>query len=108
MYAQRKSDIVVRDAEESERMTIDGLKEVDEKVHQGYTFDFTFMDDEYKALYDTENKVAVLSEYFAVLAIIISCLGLFGLTAFKAQRREKEVGIRKTLGASEFGKLILL
>ena len=66
------------------------------------------MDDDYRALYDSENKVAVLSQYFAILAIIISCLGLFGLTAFTAQRREKEIGIRKILGASEFGILSLL
>jgi putative ABC transport system permease protein len=108
MYAPRRSDIVVRVAAESARMTIDGLKEVYEKFHPGYPFDFTFMDDDYKALYDSENKVAVLSKYFALLAIIISCLGLFGLIAFTAQRREKEIGIRKILGASEFGILNLL
>ena len=108
MYAPRRSDIVVRVEAGSERMTIDGLKKVYEKFHPGYPFDFTFMDDDYRALYDSENKVAVLSQYFAILAIIISCLGLFGLTAFTAQRREKEIGIRKILGASEFGIVSLL
>jgi putative ABC transport system permease protein len=52
--------------------------------------------------------VAVLSKYFAGLAILISCLGLFGLAAFTAERRLKEIGIRKVLGSSEMGIVYLL
>ena len=59
------------------------------------------MDDDYKALYDSENKVAILSQYFSMIAIIISCLGLFGLASFTAQRRQKEIGIRKLMGATD-------
>jgi ABC-type antimicrobial peptide transport system permease subunit len=51
-------------------------------------------------LYTSENRLAILSRYFAGLAIIISCLGLFGLATFTAQRRQKEIGIRKVLGAT--------
>ena len=58
------------------------------------------MDDDYRALYESENKVSVLSTYFAGVAIIISCLGLFGLATFTAERRIKEIGIRKILGSS--------
>ena len=51
-------------------------------------------------LYAAEQRVAVLSKYFAGLAVLISCLGLFGLAAFTAERRLKEIGVRKVLGAS--------
>jgi ABC-type antimicrobial peptide transport system permease subunit len=53
-------------------------------------------------LYISEQRVAGLSKYFATIAILISCLGLFGLVAFAAERRVKEIGIRKTFGASEY------
>ncbi|HXL54631.1 MAG TPA: FtsX-like permease family protein, partial [Chitinophagaceae bacterium] len=52
--------------------------------------------------------VAVLSKYFAALAILISCLGLFGLAAFTAQRRQKEIGIRKVVGASVSNVVVML
>lgn len=66
----------------------------------GFTFDYKFLDEDYQAQYIAEKRVAALSKYFAGLAILISCLGLFGLAAFTAERRKKEIGIRKTLGAS--------
>jgi ABC-type antimicrobial peptide transport system permease subunit len=53
-------------------------------------------------------RVAVLSRYFAGLAILISCLGLFGLAAFTAQRRQKEIGIRKVVGASVSNVIVML
>jgi putative ABC transport system permease protein len=76
--------------------------------NRGSAFDYQFLDDEYRALYASEQRVAVLSRYFAGLAIIISCLGLFGLAAFTAQRRQKEIGIRKVVGASVSNVVIML
>jgi putative ABC transport system permease protein len=55
-----------------------------------------------------ESRIALFSKYFAGLAIVISCLGLFGLSAFSAERRSKEIGIRKVLGSSDLGIVILL
>ena len=66
------------------------------------------MDEDYQNLYAAEKRVQILSQYFAGLAILISCLGLLGLAAFTAERRIKEIGIRKILGSSEFGIVYLL
>lgn len=62
-------------------------------------FDYSFLDDEYAALYTAERATGQLFLAFAVLAVLIACLGLFGLAAFTVQRREKEIGIRKVIGA---------
>jgi ABC-type antimicrobial peptide transport system permease subunit len=64
------------------------------------SFEYKYLDEEYRHLYAAEIRVGVLARYFAGLAIIISCLGLFGLAAFTAQKRKKEIGIRKVIGAS--------
>ncbi len=66
-------------------------------------FDFQFVDNQYAVKFQSEERVASLASIFTVLAIFISCLGLFGLTAFVAERRTKEIGVRKVLGASVFG-----
>jgi predicted lysophospholipase L1 biosynthesis ABC-type transport system permease subunit len=63
---------------------------------------------DFEKLYAAENRVATLSRYFAVIAIMISCLGLFGLAAFTAERRTKEIAIRKILGATMINVLMLL
>ncbi len=64
------------------------------------SFDYQFLDERYQTLYKAESQISQLSRYFAGLAVLISCLGLFGLAAFTAQRRNKEIGIRKVLGAT--------
>ena len=105
---QSASQIMVKLKAGMERATIERLKEFYKEYNQGLPLEFKFLDDEYQALYASEMRVAVLSRYFAGLAILISCLGLFGLAAFSAERRRKEVGIRKVLGSSEFGIIHLL
>ena len=74
----------------------------------GYPFDYIFVDDEFDRLFRSEMLIGKLSRVFAILAIIISCLGLFGLAAYTAERRTKEIGIRKVLGASVSGITRLL
>jgi ABC-type antimicrobial peptide transport system permease subunit len=69
----------------------------------GYPFDYSFVDEEFGKLFKTETLIEQLSKVFAVLAICISCLGLFGLAAYTAEKRSKEIGIRKILGASVQG-----
>lgn len=69
----------------------------------GYPFDYIFVDDEFDLQFRSEMLIGKLSRIFALLAVIISCLGLFGLAAYTAERRTKEIGIRKVLGASVTG-----
>jgi putative ABC transport system permease protein len=81
-------------------------------------FEYTFLDEEFKKNYAADNRLASIVGYFTLIAILISCLGLFGLAAFSAEQRTKEIGIRKVLGASvttvvsllsfDFLKLIML
>lgn len=63
-------------------------------------FDYEFVDEQYAAKFSTEERIGKLAAVFAFLAIVISCLGLFGLASFVAEQRTKEIGIRKVLGAS--------
>jgi lipoprotein signal peptidase len=74
----------------------------------GYPFEYRFLDDEFNKLFSSESMIGRLSRLFAILAIIISCLGLFGLAAYTAERRTKEIGIRKILGASLTNVVALL
>ena len=69
------------------------------EINPEYPFEYRTLKDEYNNMYKSENKLAGLFNYFTVIAIVISCLGLYGLTAFTTVQRSKEIGIRKTLGA---------
>jgi len=91
-----------------ERETIARLETAYKKFHEGLAFEYRFLDDDYQALYESEQRVSVLSRYFAGIAILISSLGLFGLAAFTAQKRRKEIGIRKVVGASAPDVVVLL
>ena len=71
-------------------------------------FDYTFLDDHFAKLYQSDKQVSVVMSILAGLAIFIACLGLFGLATFTAQRRTKEIGIRKVVGASVFQITALL
>ncbi|UCH93804.1 MAG: ABC transporter permease [Candidatus Aminicenantes bacterium] len=73
-----------------------------------YPFNYGFLDKRLDRLYRAEQQVGTLFKYFTVLTIFISCLGLFGLASFMAERRTKEIGIRKTLGASVTGITLML
>ena len=99
--------VMVRLEGGKERETLAALDDFYKKYNPGFTFDYQFQDQQYAQQYASEQRVATLSGYFASIAIIISCLGLFGLAAFTAERRLKEIGIRKALGSSS-GNIVLL
>lgn len=102
------SNILVKIAAGTERQTISGITDVYKQYNPGFLFDFNFLDKDYEAIYHTEERQSVLLAWFTGLAIIISCLGVFGLAAYTAEQRTKEIGIRKVLGASTGGIAAML
>ena len=102
------SSLLVKVKEGSEQETIAQLEKYYQEYNVGIPFEYQFLDESYQKMYAAEQRVSTLSRYFAGIAILISCLGLFGLAAFTAERRLKEIGIRKILGASDFGIVRLL
>ncbi len=99
-FVPRGRDILVRIQAGTEKTTLERMQDLHQQFLPRYPFEFTFMDQDYQAMYESDNQVATLSNYLACIAIIISCLGLFGLAAFSAERRVKEIGIRRIIGAS--------
>lgn len=75
---------------------------------EGTPFRYSFMDNDYDKLYEKEEKLSKVVQYFSILAIFIACLGLLGLSSFSTENRRKEIGIRKVNGASTFELLALL
>lgn len=92
----------------TEQATIEKIKVLYESMNEGFPFEFRFLDENYQALYAAEERITVLSKYFAIIAIVISCLGLLALTSFSTQQRFKEIAIRKVLGSSITGIIGLL
>ncbi len=78
------------------------------KYNEGNPFEFKFVDDEFSKKFTNEMRIGNLSTFFAILAIFISCLGLFGLASYVTEQRTREIGIRKVLGASLFNLWRLL
>jgi putative ABC transport system permease protein len=84
------------------------IESVMKKDNPAYPFEYRFVDDQFNQMFQSEMLMSKLSRVFAVLGILISCLGLFGLAAYTAERRIKEIGIRKVLGATVTGLAGLL
>jgi putative ABC transport system permease protein len=99
--------IVVRVAPGDLTKTMEDLEKTWNKIMPGYPFDFNFVDESIDQLYRTEERLGNLLKYFTILAIIIACLGLFGLASFTAEQRTQEIGIRKVMGA-RVGSVIML
>lgn len=79
------------------------IEDVFKKFNPQAPFDYKFVDEQYAQKFATEERIGKLAGFFATLAILISCLGLFGLASFIAEQRTKEIGIRKVLGATILG-----
>lgn len=88
--------------------TVEDIENSWKKIAPAQPFEFFFLDENFDKLYRSEQKFGQIIGAFAFLAIMIACLGLFGLAAFAAERRTKEIGIRKVLGASVSGMVNLL
>lgn len=92
----------------SERKTIEQLEKVYADFNPEFPLEAKFMDDSYQTLYASEERITVLSKYFAGIAIVISCLGLLALTSFSTQQRFKEIAIRKVLGSTSLSIVRLI
>ena len=98
--------------------TLAAIEGILKRHNPAYPFEYRFMDDDFERMYRSESIISTLTNYFAGIAIFISCLGLFGLALFTAEQRTKEIGVRKVLGASvssivfmlskDFLKLVLI
>ena len=110
--------ISVRVNSNNSQEVIASLQKIWKRLAPGQPFQYSFLNEEFGRMYAAEQRLGKIFEVFAGIAIIISCLGLFALTAFTAEQRTKEIGVRKVLGASvggivillskEFGKLIII
>ncbi|WP_436489267.1 ABC transporter permease [Chitinophaga sp. ARDCPP14] len=101
-------NILVRVAGGKTTPVLAGLAGICKNLNPNFPFTYQFSDEEYTKLYKSEQMVSQLCNYFACLAVFISCLGLFGLAMFTAAQRTKEIGVRKVLGASESSIFLLL
>lgn len=100
--------MMIRLKGDHQKETIAKIQQLYESFNPGFPFVYSFLDEAYQKQYETEVRVSALAQYFSFLAILISCLGLFGLVAFTAQKRQKEIGIRKVIGASVNSIMIML
>ena len=108
MEEEQHSRLAVRIKPENIPQTIAFLKKTYEQYNPLHPFDFAFLDDSFNRIYQEEQRFGSLFRVFSFLAIFIACLGLYGLASFTTQRRTKEIGIRKVLGASISGIFMLL
>ena len=88
--------------------TLDFIKNQWKTHSNNYPFEYNFLNEQIDRIYLDEKRMGVLVKYFGILAIILSCLGMFGLTSFLLQSRTKEIGIRKILGSTKVELLLLL
>ncbi|GAB4019735.1 ABC transporter permease [Spirosoma migulaei] len=100
MVPQELFKVAVKVREADMQKTIAYINTVWNRFSRNFPLDYKFMDETYGKMYSIEEKLSELLWLFAVLAIIVGCMGLFGLAAFSVEQRVKEIGIRKVLGAS--------
>jgi putative ABC transport system permease protein len=98
------ADVLIRvNPDASAQKAIDKIASVCKTYSPSVPFSYSFVDEQYAKKFNTEERIGRLAGAFAVLAVFISCLGLFGMASFMAEQRVKEIGVRKILGASVLG-----
>ena len=95
----RKPYLLVKIRSQVTSAVLSDLRKNWESMSAGLPFEFTFLDDKVNSLYQNDNRAGRIVTLFSCLAVFVSCLGLFGLAAFVAEQRTKEIGVRKVLGA---------
>jgi putative ABC transport system permease protein len=118
MKKEKSDHLLIRVAGQNISAALDYIKSAFEEVNNGQPFEYAFLDQTFARQYEADERKSSLFLAFSVIAIIIACLGLFGLATFTSEQRRKEIGVRKVLGASiasvvtlltaDFLKLILI
>jgi len=99
--AEPNWEMAIRIRNENQETTLEFIHTLWKKYSPNAPFEYTFLDKNFAAKHNTERRIGILFSGFTILAIVIACLGLFGLATFTAEQRTKEIGIRKVLGATE-------
>ena len=107
-HLQWASQLYVRTKPGETQQALESLKTVYQKFNPDYPLQYTFLDQQFEQRYRSEQVTGKLVNIFAVIALFISCLGLFGLTSFTVEQRTKELGVRRVLGASVSGIVVML
>jgi putative ABC transport system permease protein len=118
MYSEQNGSIAFRINTKNAASLINKIAATYKKMAPGQPFTYSFMDEDFNRIYTAEQRIGNISITFSILAIVIACLGLFGLVTYAAEQRIREIGIRKVLGASisnivsmlsmDFLKLVLI
>jgi putative ABC transport system permease protein len=107
-YTSQPSNMIVATTSDNYQSLLSDIGVIWKKIIAGTPFEYSFLDEEIQRQYTEEATLRKISDSFTILAILISCLGLFGLAMFTAQQRIKEIGVRKVLGASVTGIVSML
>jgi putative ABC transport system permease protein len=108
LYLPWATNLYVRTKQGQTQQAMESLTNVYQKFNSDYPIKYTFVDEQFEVHYRSEQVTAKLVNMFAVIALFISCLGLFGLTSFTVEQRTKELGVRRVLGASVVGIVVML
>jgi len=100
--------ILVKINGQNQQDALAAIEKVWGEINPGFPLEINFLDQRYSQLYSSDQQIGTIVNYFTFLAIVISCLGLFGLVSFTAEQRTKEIGVRKVLGASDAGVVAML
>ncbi|QEC44989.1 ABC transporter permease [Pseudobacter ginsenosidimutans] len=103
-----RGSVAIRIPAGNQQTAVDKVRDIWKGIAPDQPFRFTFMDEDFNRIYEAEQRTGKISLAFSILAVMIACLGLFGLAAYAAEQRTKEIGIRKVLGASVGGIVQLL
>lgn len=108
LESESTNEAFIRINSENINTTISNIEHTYSELYPLAPFNYSFIDQQFASLYKNEMRIGDLAKYFSIFTILISCLGLFGLSAFTSEQRTKEVGIRKVLGASVRSIILLL
>ncbi|WP_276500532.1 ABC transporter permease [Terrimonas pollutisoli] len=109
LYTEAQNFVIIKiNPAISARAALEKSEKIFKKFNPAQPFEYKFVDEEYAKKFGNEERIGKLAGFFAILAIFISCLGLFGMASFMAEQRTKEIGVRKVLGASVFNVWKLL